>query len=620
MPDDLTQHLLSSVSSGTPPSPFVGVSTQRQSRPVDIGVETVKVAVPHPLVVPRPPPRNLTTPSPILPAESAPSWKGEAQRGVFKKVVLVILDGFGVASKSYGNAVAHASAPTLDFLVANFPALTLQASGPLVGLPWGEMGNSEVGHLNIGAGRIVGQDLPRITASIQNGQFFKNPVLLEAIMHATRHNSKLHLMGLVSSGGVHSLDEHLYALLALAADRGLSKVYVHYFTDGRDTMEKVALEDIKKLRNKIGTIGVGEIATITGRFYAMDRGGHWNQTMLTYEALVNGKGEKARSAEDCIWRNYQSGVYDEMIKPTVINRIGPEGDEHPTAVISDNDAVIFFNFRPDRAVQLTQAFVAPQSLPPVFQPQPIKNLYFVTMTQYIQDLPVKVAFPPIDLRNCLAEVLAKNNKKQFHISESEKYAHVTSFFDCGRGEPFSGEERKIVASPDNARNYVDYPEMSAELLTDILIAKIADPNVTFFVANFANADMVGHTGSLKSATRAVEVLDAQLKKIMDTCLETGAVLIITADHGNIEEMINLRTGEINKDHTTNPVPFLLVAKEFQFPTPKPVGFLSLAARMPDGAISDIAPTVLELLGMEKPKEMTGMSLLNVVNDHQNVEF
>jgi 2,3-bisphosphoglycerate-independent phosphoglycerate mutase len=531
---------------------------------------------------------------------------------VYKKVVLVILDGFGIASAGHGNAISHAKIPHLDHMVANYPSLTLHASGPLVGLPWGEMGNSEVGHLNIGAGRIVGQDLPRITASIQSGDFFKNKVLLEAVNHAVTNHSKLHLLGMVSDGGVHSLDQHLYALLALAEEKGLHEVYIHMFTDGRDTAEKVAMDSIKKLREKIARIGVGQIATIVGRFYAMDRGGHWNQTILTYEALVYGKGEIAHSAEDCIWRNYQNGVFDEMIKPCVISEFGPSGNTYPVTKISDNDAIIFFNFRPDRALQLTQAFVNPEKLPQNFRQPQLKNLYFATMTEYAQHLPVKVAFAPTDLKNNLAEFLSQKGLKQFHISESEKYAHVTSFFNCGRNDPFPGEDRQIVASPDNARNYVDHPEMSAEELTDIFLSKISGTDANFFLANFANADMVGHTGSLRSAIKAVEVLDRQLKKILDTALEAGACLVITADHGNIEEMINTKTGDIDKDHTTNPVPFLVISKELKHAVPTDLNYIRLSAHVPDGAISDISPTILQLLGLEKPAEMTGISLLGII--------
>ena len=608
MPDNLKQNFL-------PPAP---------SAPIDHNPPKAQgggLAVPHAPAVgvatapfPMDSGASLKIPT-LLPPVPSPHAKQEGEKEIYKKVVLVILDGLGIASAAYGSAISNANTPTLNYLVSNFPSLSLQASGPLVGLPWGEMGNSEVGHLNIGAGRIVGQDLPRITVAIQSGDFFKNPTLLEAIMHASRNNSQLHLLGLVSEGAVHSLDEHLYACLALAESKGLKKVYIHMFTDGRDTAEKVALEDIKKLRARISRIGIGEIATVTGRFYAMDRGGHWNQTKMTYEALVEGKGEISHSAEDCIWRNYQNGIYDEMIKPTVICEIGLNASAYPIAQISDNDAVIFFNFRPDRSLQLTKAFILPQDLPEDFRHPPLKNLYFATMTEYAQNLPAHTAFPQINLKNNLPEVLSQKGLSQFHISESEKYAHVTSFFDCGRTEAYPLEERRIVASPDNARNYVDHPEMSAEELTDILISKISSSNFSFFLANFANADMVGHTGSLKSGIKAVEVLDQQLKKILETCLQAGACLMVSADHGNIEQMINIKTGNIDKDHTSNPVPLLIAGQGFRAASAKEKSFLSLSARVPDGSLCDIAPTILELLGIEKPKEMTGISLVEALRSN-----
>ncbi len=596
MPSDLKQNLLASVPV-LPQVPHPPLAEILHGKAVGVSEITTQ---------------NLSLP-PTTPATTSETpYKGVGGLGdspVFQKLVLVILDGFGVASPAHGNAIYHAHRPTLDYLVANFPSLTLHASGPLVGLPWGEMGNSEVGHLNIGAGRIVGQDLPRITTSIQNGEFFKNPALLDAMVHVNKFNSKLHLMGMVSAGGVHSLDQHLYALLSLAEDQGIQKVYIHMFTDGRDTEEKVALEDIKKLRQKIAKIGVGEIATVTGRFYAMDRGGHWNQTTATYEALVFGKGEMAHSAEDAVWKNYQNGVYDEMIKPTVICEIGPGGGEYPVAKIDDNDAVIFFNFRPDRAMQLTQAFVEPEKLAQNFKHPRLKNLYFATMTEYSQNLNIPIAFPRVDLKNNLAEYLANNGVSQFHISESEKFAHVTSFFDCGITNALPNEERKIIASPDNGRNYVDHPEMSAEELTDTLVNKINNTPCRFFVANFANADMVGHTGSLKAGIKAVESLDKQLKLILEACLENQACLIITADHGNIEQLINVKTGNIDKDHTTNPVPLLVANLPMKFASPKDKNFMSLSAEVPEGAICDIAPTVLALMGMKKPAEMTGVSLI-----------
>ncbi len=529
---------------------------------------------------------------------------------IYKKVVLVILDGFGVAPAGRGNAISRASTPALNFIVGNFPSLTLQASGPLVGLPWGEMGNSEVGHLNIGAGRIVGQDLPRISGAIQSGEFFKNPVFLASLDHCKKNNSSLHLIGMVSPGGVHSLDEHLYALLSMASERGQKKIFIHMFTDGRDTEPKIALESLAKLRERMATIGIGKIATITGRFYGMDRGGHWAQTMATYRAMVDGVGQAAGSPEQCVADSYKAQIFDEMIKPTVIlNEYGL-----PTGKIQDNDAVIFFNFRSDRALQLSQAFLRPELVPPEFRREPLQNLYFATMTQYAPELPSKVAFAQATLKNSLAQVLSSAGLTQFHIAESEKYAHVTAFFNCGITEKFSGEERLIVASPENSSNYADHPEMSSVKLADFLTEKISGSATNFFVANFANCDMVGHTGNLNAAISAVESVDRCLQRILDVILAADAVLIVTADHGNCEQMINPRTGDIDKDHTTNPVPLLLAANEFKFPKPLDADFNSLSAQVPAGVISDIAPTILELFGLPKPPEMTGINLLDAIDE------
>ncbi len=535
------------------------------------------------------------------------------QHKLYKKVVLVILDGFGIATYSRGNAIALSGSEVLNFIVSHYPSMTLQASGPLVGLPWGEMGNSEVGHLNIGAGRIVGQDLPRINAVIQNGQFFNNPVLLDACHHVKQFNSKLHLLGMVSPGGVHSLDEHVYALLGLAKEQDVSQVFIHMFTDGRDTAEKVAMESIQKLRDRIAQIGCGQIASITGRFYAMDRGEHWDQTSLTYQALVEGKGEEARSAEDCILQNYNQGIFDEMIKPTVITQPDPTtGNMVPVGSISDNDAVIFFNFRPDRGLQLTQYFVSATGSKVAGPAHQLQNLFFVTMTEYLPGLPVHVAFPPLALFNNLASVVSKSGHTQFHIAESEKYAHVTSFFNGGNGLELPGEERVIVTSPDNALNYSDHPEMSAEKVTDVLVEKITKTQLNFFVANFANTDMVGHTGNLEAGVKAVKFVERCLQRIMEASLSVDGVLVITADHGNIEQMINVHTGEIDKDHTTNPVPFLLIANEFRFAQMIDKNYLSLSAHVPDGVVSDIAPTILALFGLPKPPEMTAINLLDIL--------
>ncbi|MBI5530102.1 MAG: 2,3-bisphosphoglycerate-independent phosphoglycerate mutase [Candidatus Doudnabacteria bacterium] len=527
----------------------------------------------------------------------------------YKKVVLVILDGFGIAPFGRGNAIAQAQTPTLNYIVSNFPSLTLQASGPLVGLPWGEMGNSEVGHLNIGAGRIVGQDLPRITNAIQNGEFFKNPVFLEAINHAKQNHSTLHLMGLVSPGGVHSFDEHLYALLGMAAEQGLTNVIIHMFTDGRDTDQKIALESLVKLYDRIERAGAGRVATMAGRFYAMDRGGHWGQTLMTYKTLVEGVGETASSPEECVRNSYQAQIFDEMIKPTVILDKG-----QPVGKISDNDSVIYINFRSDRALQLTQMFTQPEAVPEEFRQKPLQNLYFATMTEYAPKLPVHVAFSSMDLKNNLAEILANNKFTQFHIAESEKYAHVTAFFNCGRTDVYPGEDRVIVTSPENSRNYSDHPEMSAEKLTKALVDRISGTETNFFVANYANCDMVGHTGNLAAGIAAVNYIDGCLKKIMDACLLTDAAFLITADHGNIEQMISAKTGDIDKDHTTNPVPLLLIGNEFKFPKSLEKTYVSLSSRVPAGVISDVAPTILGLFGLPTPLEMTGINLLEVVDE------
>lgn len=526
----------------------------------------------------------------------------------YKKVVLVVLDGFGVASPSRGNAISLAGTPHLDELVYNFPSTTLQASGPLVGLPWGEMGNSEVGHLNIGAGRIVAQDLPRINNAIQDGEFFANPALLGACEHAKRNNSSLHIMGLASSGGVHGFIDHLFALLGLAEMQKLPRVYIHMFLDGRDTPERVALADIARLKAKIGEIGVGKIATITGRFFAMDRGGHWQQTESTYRALVDGAGQEAESPEAAVEANYARSVYDEMIPPTVITEQGG-----PVGRMQDGDALIFFNFRQDRALQLSQAFVETGRTPLAGKVRVLQNLYFATMTEYREGLPAQVAFASQELAGNLAEFLSGEGFTQFHAAESEKYAHVTAFFNCGRTDPLPGEGRQIVSSPANTNNYVDQPEMAAPQLTDILVEKITKTDTNFILANYANADMVGHTGSLEASQLAVKSIDDSVGRVAAAALQADAALIITADHGNIEQLINVKTGEIDKDHSTNPVPLIVVANEFKAERPARPNYESLAGVVPEGAVSDVAPTVLELFGLQKPPQMSAVSLMGALN-------
>lgn len=526
---------------------------------------------------------------------------------IYKKVALLILDGFGVASASKGNAISLANPQNLNHLLSIYPALTLQASGPLVGLPWGEMGNSEVGHLNIGGGRIVAQDLPRITAAIQDGEFFKNPVLIEACAHVKQNKSKLHLLGMISPGEVHSYGEHLYALLAMAVEQGVKDVFIHMITDGRDSQEKAAMQSLEKLHNRMIQIGAGKVATISGRFYAMDRGRHWEQTETTYQAIAQGVGEYASSPIDCIAYNYAKGIYDEMIKPTVIIE-----DGKPVATVGKGDSVIFFNFRQDRAIQLTQAFVTPDAMEIQKKHGVIQDLYFATMTSYMDNLPVHVVYGEIEVKNDLANVIAKEKLTQFHAAESEKFAHVTSFFNGGKLDQLPGEERLIIQSPDNAHNYIDHPEMSVAKLTDAVVEKISKSDTNFYVINFANPDMVGHTGDINAAIKAVHAVDEQVQRIADAALQAGGALLITADHGNCERMINQITGEIDKDHDTSPVPFILVAAEYARAVPAKLSYDNLSALMPEGSLSDIAPTILALFGIPVPAEMTGISLLDAV--------
>ncbi|HEV8601721.1 MAG TPA: 2,3-bisphosphoglycerate-independent phosphoglycerate mutase [Patescibacteria group bacterium] len=521
----------------------------------------------------------------------------------FKKLVLIVLDGFGIATPSHGNAITLAEPTVFNYLVDNFPAVTLQASGPAVGLPWGEMGNSEVGHLNLGAGRIVGQDLSRITLAIEDRSFFKNPAFMKAIEHVQKNGSNMHLIGLVSPGGVHSYDEHLYALLGMMVEHKVKNVFIHMFTDGRDTPPQIALDTLEKLSKKLS--GGVKIASVTGRFYAMDRAEHWNLTELTYQAMVLGTGKTAGSAQQAITDSYDQHIFDEMIPPAVILQ-----ESGKPAVISDNDAVIHFNFRPDRALQLTRALVEPNFSRFSIPVKPLKNLLMVTMTEYAKDIKVEVAFPTEEVVNGVTEVISKKGLRQFHIAESEKYAHVSVFFNGGVINTFPGEDREIVTSPiSNYQNYQDIPEMSAYKVTDSILSKMRE-NYSFILVNFANPDMVGHTGNINASIQAIKVIDECIGKIYKACLEQNTCLIITADHGNIEELLDIRSGGIDKEHSTNPVPAMLVAAPFKRNHPKEGGITSLAGVMPVGVLSDVAPTMLELMGIEKPVEMTGVSLLD----------
>ncbi|MFC1787648.1 2,3-bisphosphoglycerate-independent phosphoglycerate mutase [Patescibacteria group bacterium] len=520
-----------------------------------------------------------------------------------KPTVLMILDGFGVAPKSKGNAITEASTPVLDQLIQKYPTMTIRASGEEVGLSWGEMGNSEVGHLNIGAGRVYYQTLPRIDRDIAQGSFFKNESFLKAMQYTKQEGSALHLIGLVSEGRIHSTDSHAHALLELAKQKGVKKVYVHAILDGRDTLYNAGIDFIKTLETKMKEIGIGKIASLSGRYYAMDRDNRWDRTKKAYQAMVLGQGEQAEDPIEAIKSSYEKEVYDEEFIPTVITDKG-----QPVVTIKDKDAIIFFNYRPDRMRQITKAFVLPEFAK--FERQKLEAIYPVTMTKYEAQLPVDVAFPPDVIEKPLAEVISDSGLTQLHIAETEKYAHVTFFINGTKEEPFAKEKRIIIPSPRVA-SYDQVPEMSARELTNRLIKELKTDQYDFVVINFANPDMVAHTGNLPASIKAVEVVDECLGKITSEVLKRDGVLIITADHGNAEELLNLRTQDMDKEHATNPVPFIVIGNQYEGqPSPSgevPDGDLSLVP--PIGMLADVAPTVISIMGLEQPPQMTGQPLL-----------
>lgn len=499
-----------------------------------------------------------------------------------RPVVLMILDGFGLSARTEGNAIASARTPNLDHLFSGYPHSTLEASGMSVGLPEGQMGNSEVGHLNIGAGRIVYQDLTRITKSIIDGDFSRNPVLLEAISNARTKDSSLHLMGLLSDGGVHSHNRHLYAILELAKKQGVKKVFVHAFLDGRDVGPKSALTFIADAEIKMKELG-GEFATISGRYFSMDRDKRWDRVEKAYDAMTSGIGEKARSARVAIEKAYERGETDEFVTPAVI------GDN--IHVISNNDSVIFFNFRSDRAREITRTFIDRDFKE--FRRKNYPNTHFVCLTQYDETFNVPVIFPSESMKNILGDVLSSHHLKQLRIAETEKYAHVTFFFNGGRETPVKGEERILVPSPGVA-TYDIQPEMSAFPVTDEAVKAISSGKFDIIILNFANPDMVGHTGVFDAAVRAVEAVDKCIGILFEKVRTSGGLLVLTADHGNAEQMLDEKGG-IHTAHTCDKVPFLVCDPKLS---------------VKDGILADIAPTLLEIMGIEKPVEMTGKSLLS----------
>ena len=507
-----------------------------------------------------------------------------------RPVVLMVLDGYGLNDNPEGNAIAMAKTPVMDSLMKDYPFVKGAASGLAVGLPDGQMGNSEVGHMNIGAGRIIYQDLTRITKAIEDGDFFENKGLLTAIENCKKNNSDLHLWGLLSDGGVHSHITHLYGLLEMAKKHGLTNVYVHAFLDGRDTPPASGKDYIEQLEAKMQEIGVGKIASISGRYYAMDRDNNWDRIEKAYNAMVLGDGQKAGSVTEAIDASYANDVTDEFVVPTVI-----EADGKPVATVKENDSVIFFNFRPDRARELTRAFCMDEF--DGFERGARKNVAYICFTEYDATIPNKeVAFKKVELKNTFGEYLAAHGMKQARIAETEKYAHVTFFFNGGVEEPNEGEDRILVKSPKVA-TYDLQPEMSAPEVCDKLCAAIRSEKYDVIVINFANPDMVGHTGILEAAIKAVETVDTCVGKAVDAIKEVNGQLFICADHGNAEQLVDYETGAPFTAHTTNPVPFILVNADPSYKLRE------------NGCLADIIPTLIELMGMEQPAEMTGKSLL-----------
>lgn len=500
-----------------------------------------------------------------------------------KPVLLAILDGTALRDEEKGNAFKQANTPVFDKLWANFPHTKLKAAGEAVGLPEGQMGNSEVGHLNIGAGRTVYQSLTLINKSIKDGDFFLNKELQKAALNAKENNGAFHIFGLISNGGVHSSNEHVYALLEFAKKEGLDKVYVHAMLDGRDVAPNSGLKFINDLESKIEEIGIGQIASISGRYYSMDRDKRWDRVEKAYDAIVLRKGLSFDNLNDYIQASYDENTYDEFVLPAFNNAVD--------GAVKDNDSVVFSNFRPDRATQLAAVITNPDYKS--FDVQNRPSVYFVSMMKYSNDVKAHIAFEPQQLKNTLGAYVYKQGLKQLRIAETEKFPHVTFFFNGGEENPYPGEERILVASPKVA-TYDLQPEMSAPEVTEKLIAAIKEEKFDLIILNYANNDMVGHSGMLEPTIKSVETIDALLGQVLDTVEEVGGVSVVTADHGNADEEVTLE-GQPMTAHTTNPVPFIITQSGFEL--------------REGGKLGDIAPTVLELLELDKPVEMDGESLI-----------
>ncbi len=521
-------------------------------------------------------------------------------------LVLVILDGFGLSPTIEGNGVLLAETPNFDQLLSYFPHASLHASGEEVGLSWGEMGNSEVGHLNLGTGRIIVQDLIRINKTIAEGSFFQNPELIEAYKNALEQKSNIHLIGLVSGGGVHSHIDHLLALLEMAGKFQAKNIFVHMITDGRDTPPKVALDDLKILQAKFQVLGFGKVASLSGRYFAMDRDKHWDRIQKAFNVMFSEKAPQAPSAEAAIQASYDANKSDEFIEPVAVAG---------TPRIKDRDSIIFFNFRSDRAKQITESIISPE-FKDFSRPVALRNFYFVSFTSYgFEPTPsVKVAFFAEKVANQLAQVVQDSHFNQLHVAETEKYPHVTYFFNGGQEKPFIGESRIMVPSP-KVPTYDLKPEMSAAEIAEKFASTFATQKPPFTVINLANPDMVGHTGNLEAVKVAVAAADKALGKISNVILSAGGSLFVTADHGNAEQMINPGTHEVDKEHTTNPVPIILAIPEKRKVQPETINRdykVQLAATAPAGVLADVTSTCVDILGIQKPPEMSGQSLKNIL--------
>lgn len=530
--------------------------------------------------------------------------KGKTKNNiVYRPFVLVVLDGWGMSNVTQGNPLREAKLPTIEKLNRFYPMTTLQASGISVGLPWGVVGNSEVGHMTIGAGRVIYQNLPRIALSIQDGSFYRNPVLLSAMQNAKEHGGRLHIMGLLSSGSVHSNKDHLDAILKSASDEGLTDVFVHIFTDGRDSSPTDGTTQVRELEKRMRLLGTGRIASVIGRNWAMDRNNNWDRVEKAYRMMTEGTGEKITDVSLYLEQSYAKGVTDEYVEAGIVCE-----NDTPIGLIQEKDSIVFFNYREDRAREITKAFALPGFQN--FERPKYLDVHFVTMTEYERDLPVTgIMFPPEKVSNCLGEILSNAGKKQLRMAETEKYAHVTYFFNGGKERAFPDEDRVLIPSPIVSK-FDEVPEMSSGEITETLTHSIGEGKYDFILVNYASPDMVAHTGNEQATIEAVESIDRCLALLIPAILKAGGALMITADHGNAEELKNASTGEADTEHSINPVPLWYITPDNH--REKDAALMMREQNEVRGLLSDVAPTILDIMGITKPPEMNGSSLLSIM--------